>query len=162
MHTSSALRWLALAALSACSSDTPATTSTIFFAPDPFAGLPVDDEGKRIVIDTESGGDRFRVRVDEALRDPLTAKGGCLHEVIACIERQPERGDAIIARCVSDAPTCASDRPWEEAERCCPAACQEAFAAAAPTDVAAAFRAHLADGRGCYPGLAAFLEGGEP
>jgi len=162
MHTSSILCWLSIAAFGACSSDAPGAPRATFFAPDPFAGLPLDEEGKRVVVDSESGGERFRVRVDETLRDAITAKGGCLHEVIACIERERDKDEALIGRCVASARTCSSDRPWEEPERCCPAACQEAFAAAAPAGVRAAFLAHLADGSGCHPGLATFLDGATP
>ena len=145
-----------------CSSDA-AKEPSIVFEPEPFKDLPVDEEGKRVLIDAPSGGDRIRVRADETLRDPVTAKGGCLHEVIGCIEGGRVKDDAAVTRCVSAAPSCDGERPWEAAERCCPSACRDAYLTAASSEGArAAFLAHIADGRECYPGLATFLDGGAP
>jgi hypothetical protein len=144
------------AALNGCMG--PVGLPRIEFATDPFANLPVDEDGKKVVMEGRSGGDRFMIRADETLRDPITAKAACLHLVLTCLNSAPPAEESI-APCVDQTPTCATEMPWEEAD-CCPAACKSAFTSAIQAEgVADAFIEHLAGGKDCYPGLRAFLEG---
>ncbi|MBI2376926.1 MAG: hypothetical protein HYV07_23200 [Deltaproteobacteria bacterium] len=123
----------------------------------PFEQLPIVD-GERVVFAGDVSGTRVKIVHDDTLRDAITAKGACLDVLVRCLEAAPS-GEATVKNCVSEAPVCATERPWDEAA-CCPAACKDAFFAERALDAYDSWILHFADGSECYPGLAALVGGG--
>jgi hypothetical protein len=59
-------------------------------------------------------------------RGPMTVAGACSAMVSACSQKSDEPAKAMDA-CFKSAPRCATDRPWEEEQTCCPQACWQKY-----------------------------------
>jgi len=59
-------------------------------------------------------------------RGPMTVAGACSALVSACSQKSDEPAKAMDA-CFKSAPRCATDRPWEEEQTCCPQACWQRY-----------------------------------
>lgn len=88
---------------------------------------------------------------DPRQADPVTAYASCLGIFESCVRS----GAADLDGCVRSAPVCRSDRPWDEAEPCCPASCLSAYETRAAGGVRPheAVRASMVDDVSCFPGL---------
>lgn len=83
--------------------------------------LPVDVAGRPIVGDT---GTVTIVMDPEHVAGPLDALARCAARILLC-----ESEDHTTDECVFSAPRCATSRPWEEDEDCCPTACWTTYSA---------------------------------
>lgn len=99
-----------------------------------------------------------QLTLDPALRDPITALGACTAWITSCVDPASRSLDD----CARSAPPCATDRPWEEATACCPAACFDAYQKArrAGTEALAAYGQVYFKAPDCFPGVRALLQGG--
>jgi hypothetical protein len=66
------------------------------------------------------------VEVFVGKRGPRSAAGACSALVSACSQKSDDPAKAMDA-CFKSAPRCATDRPWEEAQVCCPQACWQKY-----------------------------------
>lgn len=109
-------------------------------------GLPLDDAGRRVLVETAEGS----LRIDPNLRTPERAYAACVAMILECT-RATERSEA----CLMAAPRCATSRPWEEPSACCPAECaaQMARLRGAGAEEFDVFQRVLADDRSCFPGI---------
>jgi hypothetical protein len=87
-------------------------------------------------------------------RGPMSVAGTCSAMVSACSQKSDDPARAMDA-CFKSAPHCATERPWEEQQACCPQACWEKYADlrhhcvdASSASYKALFEAH------CVPGTA--------
>jgi hypothetical protein len=99
-----------------------------------------------------------QLTLDPTLRDPVTALGACTAWITSCVAPAVRSLDD----CARSAPPCATDRPWEEATACCPAACFDAYQQArrSGTESLAAYGRVYFREPDCFPGVRALLEGG--
>lgn len=99
-----------------------------------------------------------QLTLDPTLRDPVTALGTCTAWITSCVAP----ASRSIDDCARSAPPCATDRPWEEATACCPAACFDAYqdARRAGAEALAAYGQVYFREPDCFPGVRALLQGG--
>jgi hypothetical protein len=118
------------------------------------AGLPQLPDGNFLVLSVPGAA----LEIDPTRRDPITAGGACARWLTTCVAP----GGHPLDDCARSAPPCASERPWEEATTCCPAACFDRYqdARRAGADPLAAFDAVYFAEDTCFPGVAALLAGG--
>ncbi len=92
------------------------------------------------------------------LRDPITALGACVDEVIGCVSPDNRSLDD----CFRAVRPCATSTPWNEAVACCPSKCLEGYTALrnAGTPDFEAFRQTLFVDKICIPGLTDILARG--
>ncbi|MEZ4473265.1 MAG: hypothetical protein R3F60_21260 [bacterium] len=117
--------------------------------PDAAARPGIPDLGLDGAVGNPANG--IEVGFDPTQNDAVTAYGQCLQLILDCTAAQGAVEDA----CVTGVRRCATDRPWEEADWCCAAACIDAYEAArragmAPFD---ALQASLVQHRECMPGV---------
>ena len=131
----------------------------VAFAPPPpldvaAAGLPRLPDGNFLVLSVPGAA----LEIDPARRDPITAAGACARWLTTCVTA----GGHPLDDCARSAPPCATERPWEEATACCPAACFERYqdARRAGADALAALDAVYFGADTCFPGVTALLAGG--
>lgn len=107
----------------------------------------------RVLFELSQG----RIELDPSASDALTALGVCADLITYCVAPPDRSLDA----CVESVPTCATDRPWEEAQGCCPRACQQAYAEARTKGqkTVDAFEATFFGASSCFPGVDALLAG---
>ena len=117
------------------------------------ARLPRLPDGQFVVLVIPGA----QLLLDPTRRDPVTALGACTGWITSCVEPAGRSLDD----CARSAPPCATDRPWEEAVACCPAACFEAYQQGrrAGTDALAAFAQVYFQEARCFPGVQALLAG---
>lgn len=116
----------------------------------PFPKLP---DGNTLLIESRNAA----IEIWPATSDPITAVGTCSDLVTYCVA-PPDR---TLSDCVVSVKHCATDRPWEESEPCCPAACIDAYqaqraAGLLPLD---AFEKAFFLEPDCFPGVRDALEG---
>jgi hypothetical protein len=116
------------------------------------ARLPRLPDGQFLVLAVPGA----QLTIDPTLRDPVTALGACTAWITACVDPSRSLDD-----CARSAPPCATDRPWEEATACCPAACFEGYQRARQggTEPLAAYEQVYFKDASCFPGLRALLAG---
>jgi hypothetical protein len=90
----------------------------------------------------------------------VTALGACTRWITLCVDPASRSLDD----CARSAPACATDRPWEEAAACCPAACFATYEAArlGGAEPLAAFSQVYFTDASCFPGVRALLDGAAP
>lgn len=59
-------------------------------------------------------------------RGPMSVAGTCSAMVSACSQKSDDPAGAMDA-CFKSAPRCATDRPWDEGQACCPQACWQKY-----------------------------------
>ena len=93
------------------------------------------------------------LEIDPSRRDPITVLGACTAWIAGCADQVTRNLDD----CARSAPPCATERPWEEAQVCCPTACFEAYQRArrAGVDPITAARDTYFHDASCFPGVAA-------
>lgn len=131
------------------------------FAPPPVQdlaalGAPRLPDGRFFVFGTPDAS----LTIDVTLAGPVTALGACTRWITTCVDPASRSLDD----CARSAPACATDRPWEEAAACCPAACFAAYETARLAGIAplAAFSQVYFTDASCFPGVGALLDGAAP
>jgi Domain of unknown function (DUF4124) len=93
----------------------------------PPAGDVVVDPPRRIrseQLPHDASGNPVEIFVSK--RTPMTVAAACSAMVSGCSQHSDDPGKAMDA-CFKSAPRCASARPWEEPQACCPQACWEKY-----------------------------------
>jgi hypothetical protein len=93
----------------------------------PPAGDVVVDQPRRIRADQlphDTSGKPVEIFVSK--RTPMTAAAACSAMVSGCSQKSDDPAGAMDA-CFKSAPRCATARPWEEAQACCPDACWQKY-----------------------------------
>lgn len=75
--------------------------------------LPHDADGKPVEIFVSK-------------RTPTTVAAACSAMVSACSQKS-DQPETMMDACFKSAPRCASERPWEEPQACCPQACWDKY-----------------------------------
>jgi len=114
-------------------------------------GLPQNLDGTFALLTPPNA----ELRIDPTIADPVTAAARCGDWVTGCLA-PPARS---LDDCARSAPHCTTNRPWDEAAACCPAACFTAYEAKRRQGASAmlAWRQVYRDDGSCFPGLRALL-----
>jgi len=117
-------------------------------------GLPVNKAGL-IVLAQQDGAE---LSFDPATApNPMSARIRCSDWLMQCFEESGSNIDS----CLREVPRCATERPWEETEQCCPTQCVEEYGAARASgaEPMAAWLAVFAGDLACIPGYSAWVAG---
>ena len=117
-------------------------------SPSDWSALPLPKtDGGALVVTTLPG---LKLIVDPSVRTPVSALGDCSRGLLGCVAEGHTLDD-----CVGAVPACKTDKPWEEPNLCCPAACAVEYRAARGQGMStnAALKATYFKRAGCFPGL---------
>jgi hypothetical protein len=124
--------------------------------------LPRTPSGSYDVVDTGNAG----IQLDPATAPtPVTTKLRCSHLAIQCyLATSTSAAPEMVDRCLQTVPTCQTDTPWLEQQRCCPLVCKSRYEAARASGASPdeALDVFGDDDGDCYPHLREFLRGEYP